>query len=1004
MKTQSMATKQGKTVLRVLRTLVDTNGEEQASDRELLHLFVDQRDEDAFAALVRRHGAMVLGVGLRVLRHQQDAEDLCQATFLLLAKKAATINWRDSVANWLYEVAYRLSLKARDASNRRSAREGSIRPRPAPDVEADITLRDLQRILDEELTRLPRKYRVPLLLCCLEGKTRDEAARCLGLPLASIKSRLEEGRERLRRLLANRGVPLAVALAGVTLLSETARAAVPALLVLATSRAALAALAGEIPTNSVSDNVARLIDDGVQSMTLSKIRAVSMVIFLLGALGLGSAALMLAGLPPSVVEAGPVAAQRPGVRSVWRAPLGEVRKLAAHPQVLEGEIAVRGRVRDIEGKPLGGAKLLLLGKGDKAMELGTSMADGRFAVTVPKHRDGLALVARVAGAGIDFIDLGQIKTTDPVELRVVQDQAIHGKVVNTEGKGIAGVRVVVNHLGIHANNSLDEVLAGWKGRSVVDANRPGAVRQLGGAAAALFGATTDSEGRFIIHGTGAERFVSFCLSGGGIARADVWVANRGGFDPKAYNEATLKGTNKWHLDGFSIISLLYGPDLTFVATREKVIRGSVTGADTGKGHPGVTVFMERYGNGPVPYEFTATTDATGHYELHGAPEGKSYQLGIRCDSDRGYLPCQIQVTDKGGNQPLIADFHPRKGIVVSGRVIDKGTGKGVPGIINYAVLEGNPFVKDYPGFPAAPLANSANEPRSAMDGTFRFVTIPGPVLLQGWSNFAYRKDWSDSFKYKPALPDPDHPKYFHLGSSLGPGHIYFGYSGFTTLDGKFCKVLNAKPGDGPIQQDVILEQADTVQVRIQDADGQPLKGALVAGMYHVTPYDPVRVETDSCTAYNREYCLALGEPRIMAFYHPTRKLAGTLPLNRDAKPEMVVKIVPTGSVKGRLVGTDGKPLAGMSVGLRYQGLQYHNDAAQKIHEAVHKNRKVVTDGSGAFELDDVIPGGLKFELSFWRDHYYERTAKPADPTFRVRSGESLDVGQLQLRSVRNKGE
>jgi RNA polymerase sigma factor (sigma-70 family) len=1005
-----MGSKQGKTVLRVLRTLVDTHREEQASDRELLRRFVDQRDEDAFTALVRRHGAMVLGVGLRVIRHQQDAEDVCQATFLLLASKARLINWRDSVANWLYEVAYRLARKARDASHRRSSREAKIRPKPAPDVEADITLRDLQKLLDEELSRLPKKYRAPLLLCCLEGKSRDEAAQCLGLPLASIKSRLEEGRERLRRRLADRGVPLAVALAGVTLLAGSARATLPAGLVRATRQAALAALAGEITTQHLSAKVARLIHDGVESMTHAKLRAVTSVLFLVGALGLGSAALLLAGLPQTVAVAGADAACRPDSRGTRRVPHGAVREVAADPQTLapvvtRGEITVRGRVLGIDGQPLAGAKLLLLGKGDKAVELGTSAADGRFTVAVPKEREDLFLVARVDGAGIDFVELGQLKATDRVELRVVKDQAIRGKIVNTEGKGIAGVRVLVNHLGIHANNSLDAVIAGWKSRSVVEADRPRGVRQLGGAAAALFGSTTDGEGRFVLHGTGSERFVSLAVSGGGIARADVWIANRGGFDPKSYNEATLRSTPKWQLNGFSIISLLYGPDLTFVATREKVIRGSVTGADTGKGHPGVTVFLERYGNGPVPYEFTATTDANGRYQIHGAPEGKSYQLCLRCDADRGYLPCQIQVTDKGDNQPVTADFHPRKGIVVSGRVIDKSTGKGVPGIVSYAVLEGNSFFKDYPGFPASPGSNSANEPRTAMDGTFRFVTIPGPVLLQGWANFAYQTDWRDHLKYKPALPDPDYPKYFHLGSSLGPGHIYFGYSGgFTTLDGKFCKVLNAKAGDGPIQQNVFLEPADTVQIRIQDADGQPLPGALVAGMYHVTPHDPVRCETDSCTAYNREYSLAISDARVMAFYHPMRKLAGTLPLNRDAKKEMIVKLMPTGSVKGRLVGADGKPLVGMTVGLKYQGLQYHNDAAQKIHQAVHKDRRVVTDASGAFEFDGVIPGGLKFELTFRLDHSFKRAAIPADPTFRVRPGERLDVGELKLRRVWSTGE
>src|SRR5262249_29624225 len=260
-----MATKPAP-VLRIIRRLVDKQQDERASDRELLARFAGQRDEDAFTVLVRRYGSMVLGVGLRVLHQRQDAEDVCQAAFLLLAKKASSIAWRDSVANWLYEAAYRLAQNVRHAAARRSAREGKVKAQPAPDAMADITLRELQKVLDEELTRLPRNQRIPLILCCLEGKTRDQAARSLGLPLPTVKSRLEEGRELLRRRLARRGLPLSLVLAGFTLFSDYARATAPATLVEATSRAALEALAGQLSTTVVSAQVLDLVRGGIRSM------------------------------------------------------------------------------------------------------------------------------------------------------------------------------------------------------------------------------------------------------------------------------------------------------------------------------------------------------------------------------------------------------------------------------------------------------------------------------------------------------------------------------------------------------------------------------------------------------------------------------------------------------------------------------------------------------------------------------------------------------------------
>jgi RNA polymerase sigma factor (sigma-70 family) len=222
-------------VLRAIHKIATEHHDGDLSDRQLLHRFVDQRDEAAFASLMRRHGAMVLGVALRMLRHYQDAEDVCQATFLLLAKKAPATPWRDSIASWLYECAYHLSMKAQSSARRRHVREAKAEPRTPGDPLTAITARELQCVLDEELNRLAAKYRAPLILCCFEGKTRDEAARCLGVPLSTVISRLEEGRAMLRRRLTRRGVPLALVLGSATLSSTSASAALPVTLARLTS-------------------------------------------------------------------------------------------------------------------------------------------------------------------------------------------------------------------------------------------------------------------------------------------------------------------------------------------------------------------------------------------------------------------------------------------------------------------------------------------------------------------------------------------------------------------------------------------------------------------------------------------------------------------------------------------------------------------------------------------------------------------------------------------------
>src|SRR6516225_11110909 len=154
------------------------------TDGQLLARFVATRDEASFAVLVRRHGPMVLGVCRRLLRHEQDAEDCFQATFLVLARRASVVRG-EAVGSWLYSVAYRTSLEARALNARRRARERQVEAMPHPEVTpADIP--DWRPWLDRELSRLPEKYRTPVILCNLEGRTRREVAQQLSLPEGTL--------------------------------------------------------------------------------------------------------------------------------------------------------------------------------------------------------------------------------------------------------------------------------------------------------------------------------------------------------------------------------------------------------------------------------------------------------------------------------------------------------------------------------------------------------------------------------------------------------------------------------------------------------------------------------------------------------------------------------------------------------------------------------------------------------------------------------------------------
>jgi RNA polymerase sigma factor (sigma-70 family) len=262
-------------VVRYLHTFFNAQALAGLSDGQLLERFLARGDAAALEALVRRHGPMVLGVCRRVLRDPHDAEDAFQATFLVLARRAASIWPREKVGNWLYGVAYQTARKARAVRARRRVREVPASGAPEPEAASDVPRSDLAELLDHELSRLPDKYRTALVLCELEGKTHADAAERLGWPVGTLSGRLSRARALLARRLARRGVllaggPLAVLLAH----SEgAASAGLPAPLLSSTVRAAGLFAAGRAATaGAVPSGAAALAGEVLKAMLFSKIR------------------------------------------------------------------------------------------------------------------------------------------------------------------------------------------------------------------------------------------------------------------------------------------------------------------------------------------------------------------------------------------------------------------------------------------------------------------------------------------------------------------------------------------------------------------------------------------------------------------------------------------------------------------------------------------------------------------------------------------------------------
>jgi RNA polymerase sigma factor (sigma-70 family) len=196
------------TLIHYLRQRIPHGGDAALTDAQLLERWVGQHDPAAFELMLWRHGPMVLNTCRRLLPRREDIEDAIQATFLVLVRKAGSIRRREGLAAWLHRVACRIACRARASISHRASREQLLAETPAPQIETPAE-RELSAILDEEIESLPAHYRRALILCCLEGKSQEEAARLLNRPRGTVSSWLTRGRERLRQL--RRGIVVSIA-------------------------------------------------------------------------------------------------------------------------------------------------------------------------------------------------------------------------------------------------------------------------------------------------------------------------------------------------------------------------------------------------------------------------------------------------------------------------------------------------------------------------------------------------------------------------------------------------------------------------------------------------------------------------------------------------------------------------------------------------------------------------------------------------------------------------
>lgn len=952
------------------------------SDGELLRRYAEAGDEDAFAALVRRHGAMVLSVCQRSLPGAQDAEDACQATFLVLVRKARSQPWEPSLANWLYTTARKVARNARVTAQRRVRREGRVAVPEAVSPVDQMTGRELLATLDEELDRLPARYRAPLVLCYLEGLTRDEAASRLGLSPATLKSQLERGRGRLGDALARRGC--AVGALAVLVGSARASSVSPALVTMILRAAA----------DGAPPAVAALVE-GAFPMVFGKKTIVALALLI----GLAGAGVGIRQLPAGAQEKPTAtgAAERP-------------------KPVIEN--VVTGRVLDAAGQPVPKAAIYLFGRRISrakatAERVATADAEGRFRCEVPPAARllGASLVAVAPGSAPGWVSLAG----PPGEktIRFAEDLPIRGRLLDLEGKPVGGATVRLLSVGESDDGDLQPVCNAIR----VNPEHMHLKKQVAALAPAFGPETkTGADGRFDLKGVGKGRVAVLRFEARGLEAARVHVVNQPGFDPKSVRP--VPGERE-RMGGFArdLYLHVYASTFTHTARPSHDITGTVTDAVTGKPVAGVTLvgtadpvmvasFGPSWGN-----TVEVKTGKDGRFVLSGLPKAARRFLHVQ-PGDNPYLDRLVEVKDVEALKVATADIKLDRCVVIEGQLTDRAKGTPVVGQAHWLPLKSNPILEgvskaDVQLYTYGLRVTKPTGMWADTDAAGRFKLRvphgPGVVLARADTGrdpearyTAIRVEKEDRkylskrntdptvrrTNFNPAAKTRDRSEddeSFATGVSSWPLRWENGYA-----------MVDAGPKDEVVKAHIRFDAGQAVRGKVVGSDGKPVTGAEVLGLLDTDEMVPTTLKGDTFTAH----ALAAGRPREMIFLHEGKKLVGMIKVHSTDR-DPVVKMVPWATITGRVLTPEGKPAARAEVSFQFIDGLADGMVRQKLYR--DKPRSTLrTDDEGRFRLEGMFPG---LELQVFARTPGLSFSRSSDPVI-PRAGEAVSVGDITLPSSR----
>jgi RNA polymerase sigma factor (sigma-70 family) len=864
-----------KTLLRYIRGIAAPPANIETSDSTLVDRFLANGDDRAFSDLVERHGALVLNVCRRTLGNGDDAEDAFQATFLVLARKARSVRSYTSLASWLYGVARRVSLKARSLRAQRYRLEMAARhePIPRPDPVNELSSRELLAILDGEVERLPERQRLPVLLCCLEGLSLEEAAARLGWKRGAVKGHLQRGRHRLHHRLARRGLTLTAALTAVEAARGPALAAVVVRLAGALARGAREPAGGRTaPAAGISPGATVLARAVLRTIALNRLAIAAGLLLPVLVVAVGFAVRDLAQ-PPSAERAQSEAAPLPAV----------VALVADQPAEAADEddvpIQVAGRVLDPAGKPFAGANLYV---GYTVLlyvvpwpdspkfvlpSRAKSDADGRFQFTFSRSELDArmlddckpAVIAVADGYGPEWSAVVDPRQAEALTLRLVEDFPINGRLRDSKGKPVEGARFRV--LNVETREEPNGAYRRrWRGAFP---ERPSEV-------------TTDADGRFRLTGLGRGREV--------ILVQDEPASPAGLFYAVAAPSASYPN------------SPLYGGTFDRVASDTRLVRGVCRDRATGRPLAGVRMSLW---HSTTPPRFT---DAKGRFELPMASDLSDLRQGDICvvaepENNEPYFTASTIILPNADSEPITVNFDLIRGIAVQGVVrTTPGTKPPRTGRVEYYPLHSNTH--------AAKLQTAVYQPASSgviqPDGSYRLAVFPGPGAVA--VGVSPKKAFATAM-----VDDQELDRLFHDGkkhqNERGP-FISVGQSVHSLSSKVYNAVSLIDPGEGTesLALDIELQTGVRLHGLLSDPDGRPLTGVVAAGLTYQNTREIVEGPAFEIVGMNPK------ETREVMFLHRATKLGRRLTVRGDETGPLEVRLEPCGTITGRIVGQDGLPI------------------------------------------------------------------------------------------------